>query len=1067
MDPNPLTLKEIDKLIAQVTRQGEFVTAGLLKTVRRQYRNDQDLVKLKTIPAKDLVKADTGNPVKYLASLKTSVNKNLEDLYQNESIPSLLKIDENNTFIRIKGKPNRKSKSRSGKSGPDQTGLRVSEITFNLPKEIHKEFKKNLEAIQKQKEALNKSMGALLKSENKLYQEKFELEAKRTALRIEGRKQMKNLRQGFDQERKLYQTENSRINKMVQMMQAENRNLLNRQIADAERRLKTNMEHQRALSKNDEKFKEQFHRLTESMISANESEKEFMAKLTQEMERLKTIADDQREAAEFQKNKQTSLDSRDRDLTFAKKSYRLQLEKEFREMEDELHLSFSRRSEYHRQRSNEEKSETSKLEEERAQLRDREIFITREIRDRAETKASKKLKEVNKLEKDLNVKRVSLENEELNFNREKSFFIENLPIGDEGQTTVTKKLEALLGEQEKVLRQKMDFFESLENDRERLTEKFERKSEELENERNEIIAILEREKSTYMENFNDLKDREKGLIERETDELKQVNDEYEILSHALEVERVEQNSDFDELREQIHNEQLKLRKQELKFYERAKKSTKEAAAREEESLKLLRETQGFKSGITKLQKEAEHFLSETRKLFEERLKDQNSEFNNFKNNINELESDAKALNQKNKIHEEQTLKESFAIQISLGKQLEENLSVLDNMENELLEKSLEYQKNLKEFEQINKERSSEKEKEEEPTLSHLTDYEDRLHRIGENFEKLSKSFHKEMKNQNITILPEDYSAPLEYDEDLAKIEWTLAVKRMLENSPPQEISPLEEFRSRLAEKWDEWISIPTGDFQMGEKFSREAAPYQNITIEKPFKIKKFLVTNIEFFEFINQTKYKTEAETGLTAIVYHPGNKLPGSSADPSARVYTCPTFAPEKNAYWLSPEGNPDSLNDKFSHPVTQITWNDAMAYCRWKSEATGKIIRLPSEVEWEYVASNLGKLASEDFHWQENEVTQFCNIEETGIFGTTAVDHFPAYELTAGAQDMFGNVHEWMMDSYNRPGRAEGGLHYKMARGGSFTNSLKEISQWRRFPFVPQYCSTFIGFRVVCEEE
>ena len=182
---------------------------------------------------------------------------------------------------------------------------------------------------------------------------------------------------------------------------------------------------------------------------------------------------------------------------------------------------------------------------------------------------------------------------------------------------------------------------------------------------------------------------------------------------------------------------------------------------------------------------------------------------------------------------------------------------------------------------------------------------------------------------------------------------------------------------------------------------------------------------------------------------------------------YSNPSLTPEKDAFWLCPNGQPDSLYGKHSHPVTQVTWNDAKAFCKWKSETTGQTIRLPFEKEWEYVASNFGKMSADQFYWDEDRVVEFCNIEETGIYGTLPVDHFPENEYSGGVAGLFGNVFEWVEDSYEKHQDGSfNGLTYKLARGGSFITHFKHIAPWRRISFITSYCTSFLGFRTICED-
>ena len=311
--------------------------------------------------------------------------------------------------------------------------------------------------------------------------------------------------------------------------------------------------------------------------------------------------------------------------------------------------------------------------------------------------------------------------------------------------------------------------------------------------------------------------------------------------------------------------------------------------------------------------------------------------------------------------------------------------------------------------------------------------------------------------------------PLEYDDALAKSKWPLAIRQHLDSAITSEQNVhITEYLYKFCEKWDELIKIPDGKFLMGHPRQKDSPPHQEVIIEKPFLLRKYPVTNVEFYKFISETQYKTEAETLIEAIVYHNGNLALHGSSGPAS--FSNPSLTPDKNAFWLCPDGQPDSLYGKHSHPVTQITWNDAKAFCKWKREATGQTIRLPFEKEWEYVASNFGKMDFNQFFWDEDRAVEFCNIEETGVCGTLPVDHFPENEHCGGVAGLYGNVFEWVEDTKNLPGNGRNsmsdGLTYKIARGGSFITHFKHIAPWRRISFIKSYCTSFLGFRTVCED-
>ena len=85
----------------------------------------------------------------------------------------------------------------------------------------------------------------------------------------------------------------------------------------------------------------------------------------------------------------------------------------------------------------------------------------------------------------------------------------------------------------------------------------------------------------------------------------------------------------------------------------------------------------------------------------------------------------------------------------------------------------------------------------------------------------------------------------------------------------------------------------------------------------------------------------------------------------------------------------------NKAHHPVVNVSYHDAAAYCKWLTQKDGKAVyRLPSEEEWEYAAGHMPKDA--DFNCGENE-------------GTTPVDAYAKTLSACGAVDMWGNCWEW----------------------------------------------------------
>lgn len=172
--------------------------------------------------------------------------------------------------------------------------------------------------------------------------------------------------------------------------------------------------------------------------------------------------------------------------------------------------------------------------------------------------------------------------------------------------------------------------------------------------------------------------------------------------------------------------------------------------------------------------------------------------------------------------------------------------------------------------------------------------------------------------------------------------------------------------------------------------------------------------------------------------------------------------------------------------HPAIGMSWHNAMTFCRWLSQKTGKKYRLPTEAEWEY-AARAGTTAAYGAAADSAKVGDYAWFEDTSDFGPGAVG--TKKPNAWGLYDMQGNVREWVQDFYqpnayaeaaakNPTGPKEGKVH--VARGGCYDSPVEELrcaarayeEDWWRMndPQIPKSKwwlpqIDFIGFRVACE--
>lgn len=168
-------------------------------------------------------------------------------------------------------------------------------------------------------------------------------------------------------------------------------------------------------------------------------------------------------------------------------------------------------------------------------------------------------------------------------------------------------------------------------------------------------------------------------------------------------------------------------------------------------------------------------------------------------------------------------------------------------------------------------------------------------------------------------------------------------------------------------------------------------------------------------------------------------------------------------------PEERPD-------HPVVKVSWMDALAYCQWLTQATGRTYRLPCEAEWEKAArGNDGRI----YPWGNEWDQQRCNSKKDrkSSPNTTPVGSYPDGASPYGLLDMAGNVAEWCATIVGKlypydTGEDESSIVYlrqggnRVLRGGSWGDDPDEVRCAARLvftPYIPGGTSSHNGFRVV----
>ncbi len=157
-------------------------------------------------------------------------------------------------------------------------------------------------------------------------------------------------------------------------------------------------------------------------------------------------------------------------------------------------------------------------------------------------------------------------------------------------------------------------------------------------------------------------------------------------------------------------------------------------------------------------------------------------------------------------------------------------------------------------------------------------------------------------------------------------------------------------------------------------------------------------------------------------------------------------------------------------NRPVINVSWLDAMTYCKWLTEQTEHLYRLPTESEWEFAARG----GTETDYWWGNELGRNrTNCIDSGSpwsnDKTSPVDAFEPNPY--GLYDILGNVWEWTCSKYENEFNGEE-QHYfdenlakahRAIRGGSWHDNAHKLRVSSRAGSRPDYRTYSRGFRLV----
>lgn len=253
---------------------------------------------------------------------------------------------------------------------------------------------------------------------------------------------------------------------------------------------------------------------------------------------------------------------------------------------------------------------------------------------------------------------------------------------------------------------------------------------------------------------------------------------------------------------------------------------------------------------------------------------------------------------------------------------------------------------------------------------------------------------------------------------------------------------------------DALLATPTNDGWVRNQLKEHAVnetPRHRVRLTQPFYMSQTEVTVQQFRQFVEETGYETQAEsTGIGGSTYSQGL-----------------TRSNKPDLNWQNP-----GYKQTDKHPVVQLTWQDAVAFCEWYSKASGMTVTLPTEAQWEF-ACRAGS-TQRMFFGSPSKLLQEYIVRASPYGAKPVATRLPN---PFGLFDVYSNVWEWCSDNFepnykvtassaeqpllDPQGPPHGKVH--VIRSGSYRTPQQLLgSTCRRLPSMRDLSHDDVGFRV-----